>query len=216
MTLTTDDLIAKFVLRDNPLQGPIILDYLTAGEQGPDLVSICFREDGDVVFPRKELSMVAAAENYWRIVSKWNNPTRSAIYGWIRDLCRHTIAMDELFFSSRYSGHVLDDVATVCGGKIGVLSMTGCVQTTGTESLESTYAESLKRNKREAMKVLLSAVIKDEKNMATDRMNLELIDTLRRAVSMMWFESISLSDLRWGAKSLVFVNNFLLLGFHIF
>ena len=186
MTLTTDDLVAKFVLKSNPLQGPIILDYLTEGEMGPDLVNICYQKD-NITFPHKELSMVNAAKNFWRLVRKWSNPTRSSIYGWIRDLCRHTIALDELFYSGRYSGHVLDDVSTVCQG---LKSMNGCIQTVDLGLLEATYATSLKRSKRDAMKVLLSAVIKDQKRMATDRLNLELVDILRRCVGQMWFNSI--------------------------
>ena len=187
MTLTTDDLVAKVLLKYNPLQGPILLDYLTHDQWNPGLVTTCFQENAsDCSFPREELSMTVAAENFWRLVKKWLNPTQSVINGWLRDLMRHTIVMDDIFYGGQMPNHVMDDVHLMCGG---ILRMHGCVERTvkeKSEMLETDYANALKRGKREAMKVLLAVVLKGEREINLTKTNMELVDTLRKAVSEMW------------------------------
>ena len=193
MTLTTDDLVASIILKYNPLHGPILLDYLTNNKWYPGLVTTCFQKQAkDCRFPREELSMTWAARNFWRLVGKWLNPTQSVVHGWIRDLIRHTIVMDEIFYDGNMENHVMDQVHLVCAS---LLRMHGCVAHAAKikpEMFESTYAEALKSKlgKRAAMKVLLAVVERGERNINITRTSMELVNTLRKAVSEMWKNTI--------------------------
>ena len=186
MVLSTDMCVARMILGLNPLQGPILLDYLTNGIERAHLVEALFERVPSI--PRESLNMTKAAQNYWRLVKKWLNPTRAAIYGWVRDLMRHTIVLDELFFESKYDNHVLAQVHTICRG---VMDLNGCTEHYDLSQFESTYATALRDGgKRAAMKVALSPIYHDHKDMDIRHVGTELIDILRRSVGEMWHLSL--------------------------
>ena len=114
MSVTTDSIVNDHILRINPLSGPIVLDYITVDSWTRDLNTLCF-DKGHTIFPSTVTDLAGAAQNYWRLVTRWVNPTRGEIYGWVRDLMRHTIAIDELFYNGEMERHVMDQVHEVCG-----------------------------------------------------------------------------------------------------
>jgi hypothetical protein len=187
MPVTTDAAVASHILSRNPLAGPIILDYVTADSWSPDINTLCFNQ-GKVDFPYKETGLTSAARNYWRLVTRYLNPTHGEIYGWVRDLIRHTIAIDELFYKGNKEDHILLDVSEVCtalqrmGPKV--------IQKADYSQLESTYAEAVGYGKREAMKVILAAIKKDADRVNMASVGVDLLDILRRAVTEMWYDTI--------------------------
>ena len=188
MPVTTDSAVANHILSRNPLQGPIILDYMTMDTWSPDINTRCF-DEGIVDFPEKNTEIISrAARNYWRLVTRYLNPTHGEIYGWVRDLIRHTIALDELFYDSDKEDHVLLNVSEVCNAlrRMGPKA----IQKADYSQLESTYAEAVKRDKRDGMRVILSAIVKDNKRVNLASVGMDLIDLLKRAVIEMWHDTI--------------------------
>ena len=187
MPVTTDSIVASNILRYNPLSGPIILDYITVDSWDQELNTLCFGK-GHTIFPSKVTDLSGAAQNYWRLVTRWLNPTRGELYGWIRDLMRHTIALDELFYDGKMDMHILDRVHEVCGR---IQSMGPKIIQKGDLSLlEATYAEALKRGKREAMRVILSVIEKDERRVNLQEVNTDALQMLRACVTNMWENTI--------------------------
>ena len=187
MSVTTDSIVNDHILRINPLSGPIILDYITVDSWTRDLNTLCF-DKGHTIFPSTVTDLAGAAQNYWRLVTRWVNPTRGDIYGWVRDLMRHTIAIDELFYNGEMERHVMDQVHEVCtliqsmGPKV--------IQNSDYSQLEATYADALKRGKREAMRVILTCILKDERRVNLEEINRDAIDMLKRCVTNMWEQTI--------------------------
>ena len=72
MVLSTDMCVARMILGLNPLQGPILLDYLTNGIERAHLVEALFERVPSI--PRESLNMTKAAQNYWRLVKKMVEP----------------------------------------------------------------------------------------------------------------------------------------------
>ena len=97
MRLKTDDAVYHHVLSHNPLRGSILLDYFYAGDQTkvPTLVMGTMR-DGKFP-PKKELEIDKAIGNFWRLFNTWVVPTVYQYNTWIRDLCRHALAMHETY-----------------------------------------------------------------------------------------------------------------------
>ena len=91
--LDTDIAVNSEILKDHPLPGPIILEYIFGAWETSILGKTYNRE----LYERPKVIKQMAVAQYWELIEKWRVPTQYQVFKWARDLVRHIIAMHESF-----------------------------------------------------------------------------------------------------------------------